>query len=396
MDVAYEYSDRIPSDPLLTGGNTLDIGLFDPLQNFRGWSGSHKLQFTISEKWATPAYVAGPIEAGTWQVLLGPYKVGPNGCDYEVSITFSDDPGVVPPGGPTRVDALRAALAAPAEAGWLRGDLHCHTLYSDGDSWPADILAEAVTRGLDFLGVTDHNQTGHQADYLSVTGEGLPLILRGSEVTTYGGHWNTWGTDLWRDFRIPTTEAVDVAMHAAAAGGAVVSVNHPKPHGPAWEYPDATGFHTVEVWNGLWEEHNDFSLEWWDSLLRNGRRVLAVGGSDTHHLKGTPHDHLGQPTTWARAERSVSSVLHALRQGHTFISRDVDGPELYLSRERVHVVGARGLTLCLLSANGIESMRKIPSDDESLPTPMGRGYVRAELRGASDEMLALSNPVFTM
>jgi len=395
ITIAYDYSDRIPSDPLVLGGNTLDIGLFDSRGAYRGWSGSHKLQFTVSDTWATPAYVAGPVHAGTWRLLLGPYKVGPHGCEYEVSITFSDDPGEPPPGGPTRINVPPASLDPPAEEGWLRGDLHCHTVYSDGDSWPADMLAEAVTRGLDFLGVTDHNQTGHQADYLSITGQALPLILPGIEVTTYGGHWNAWGTDRWWDFLTPTTEAVDSAMHAAIASGAVVSVNHPKPHGPGWEYSNATGFHTVEVWNGHWHEHNDVSLHWWDTLLRQGRRVFAVGGSDTHHLKGTPHDRLGHPTTWAQADRALPSVLAALREGRTFISRDVDGPQLYLSRERLRVVGASGATLLVLSANGIESTRTIRSDDETLRVHTGARYLRAELRDPRNEMLALTNAVFT-
>ena len=51
LHIQYEYSERIPSDPLLSGGNTLDIGLFDPRgiapssPGFRGWSGSEKLEF---------------------------------------------------------------------------------------------------------------------------------------------------------------------------------------------------------------------------------------------------------------------------------------------------------------------------------------------------------------
>src|SRR5690349_7605535 len=74
LHVEYSYSDRIASDPRLLEGNTLDIGLFDPI-GFRGWSGSHKDAFTLCEEWATPPYLAGPVVPGTWKVLLGPYKV---------------------------------------------------------------------------------------------------------------------------------------------------------------------------------------------------------------------------------------------------------------------------------------------------------------------------------
>ena len=146
MHVAYDYSERIASDPQLLGGNTLDIGIFDARgmgassPGFRGWSGSHKPDFTIAENWATPPYLAGPIQTGTWHVLLGPYKVGPHGCNYEVAITFSEDPGQ-PERHPMQVSATRGSPTR-AERGWLRGDLHCHTLFSDGDSWPADMLAD--------------------------------------------------------------------------------------------------------------------------------------------------------------------------------------------------------------------------------------------------------------
>src|SRR4051812_28049455 len=78
LHVRYGYSERIASDPLLGGGNTLDIGLFDPRgiapssSGFRGWSGSEKLDFWLAETWATPPYLAGPVSRGTWHVLLGP------------------------------------------------------------------------------------------------------------------------------------------------------------------------------------------------------------------------------------------------------------------------------------------------------------------------------------
>jgi hypothetical protein len=392
LHLEYDYSDRIHSDPRLQGGNTLDIGLFDP-RDFRGWSGSHKLAFTVAETWATPAYVLGPIPQGVWRILLGPYKVGPRGCEYDVRITFSAECGDPPFTEPWQVVAQRpAGLVAAAEPGWLRGDLHCHTLYSDGDSWPADMLSQAVERGLDFLGVTDHNQTGHQAAYARVEGAHLPLILPGIEVTTYGGHWNAWGTDQWWDFLHPTEAATSAAMQAAAASGAVVSVNHPKPFGPPWRYPNAAGFHAVEVWNGSWPEANAVSLAWWDSLLRAGRRIVAVGGSDTHHLKRAG-DRPGRPTTWVYVgeDRSVSGVLSALKAGRVFVSRDVDGPQLFLWTDRLRVVGASGATLSLIGDHGVERSTTVASDDWTTSVTMESPYLRAELRDASGEMLALSN-----
>jgi len=402
LHVAYDYSERIHSDPRLRNGNTLDIGLFDvrgiapSSAGFRGWSGSHKLEFSLSKAWATPPYIPGAILPGTWHVLLGPYKVSQRGCEYEVSITFLDDPGRAREVEPLEVLASRPTLQS-SEEGWLRGDLHCHTVYSDGDSWPAEMLAEAMRWGLDFLGVTDHNQTQHQPAYARCTGTDLPIVLPGIEVTTYGGHWNAWGTDTWWDFREPTDEATARAMQSAAAGGALVSVNHPKPFGPPWEYLNAVGFHAVEVWNGGWREHNDVALAWWDSLLRAGRHVVALGGSDTHHLKrAEPADKLGRPTTWVHVgkRRTPEVVLAALRLGHVFISRDVNGPQVYLSRDNVRVLDGQGATLTLVSPRGIESTVTVPTEGWTTRINVSERYVRAQL-AEGDEMLAITNPVWS-
>jgi hypothetical protein len=412
--VAYDYSERIAADPQLLGGNTLDIGMFDPRgiapssPGFRGWSGSHKLDFTIAENWATPPYLGGPIQPGTWHVLLGPYKVGPHGCDYEVSIAFSQVPGQ-PDLRPLRIDAKAPKTLKPAAVdGWLRGDLHCHTLFSDGDSWPADMLADAVSRGLDFLGITDHNQTAHHHEYRQVEGAHLPILLPGIEVTTYAGHWNAWGTDTWWEFREPTEAATSLAMQAAAASGALVSVNHPKPFGPPWEYPSAVGYHAIEVWNGDWQRQNDVSLGWWEQQLRAGRRIVALGGSDTHNLKAPDADarqgrHLGRPTTWVDAgdDPSTAGVLAALRAGRAFISRDVDGPQIYLRRLgdgfSLRVVDGRQAELQLISDRGVKTTISVPTSDwsEVFRMPQAANYVRAQLMDQQQEVLALSNAIFT-
>jgi hypothetical protein len=45
-----------------------------------------------------------------------------------------------------------------ASAGhWYKGDLHSHSLYSDGDSPVADVVASVEAKGLDFFALTDHD-----------------------------------------------------------------------------------------------------------------------------------------------------------------------------------------------------------------------------------------------
>jgi hypothetical protein len=414
IHVRYRYNDRIDSDPAITGGNTLDIGLFDERgiasgsPGFRGWSGSDKTELTIDESWATPPYSPGPIGAGTWHLLLGPYKVGPRGCDWSVDIWF--DPGIAPqPRNIVAPDRVTCEKLPAARGGWIRGDLHCHTLYSDGDSWPLEILQAAAAADLEFLGVTDHNTVRHQEAY-GLGGDGFPLVIPGVEVTTYGGHWNAWGTDRWWEFREPDARAVETTMREAAAAGALVCVNHPKPLGPPWEYPDARGFNAVEVWNGPWVRLNSISLAFWEDLLGRGERVAALGGSDTHNLKTPDPDpryspRLGAPTTWVEAgERpTVASILAALGEGRSFVSASPRGPQLYLEadparsgRVRVEARDAEGCALLLLSERGV--IHAVAVDDArcdaSVAAPRGSRYVRAQVVDARGDVRAITNPVW--
>ena len=54
-------------------GTVLDLGCFDPA-GFRGWSGGARDSFTVAEPGATPGYLAGPVTAGLWQVVIGLHR----------------------------------------------------------------------------------------------------------------------------------------------------------------------------------------------------------------------------------------------------------------------------------------------------------------------------------
>jgi hypothetical protein len=422
------YNDRISSDPTLAGGNTLDLGLFDEHgtdgggPGFRGWSGSELLALTVGETWATPPYRPGPLGTGTWHVLLGPYKIGPRGLDWTIDLWFNPNlpqaPTPSPPPEatgrhPLKPDGLTPpeAKPAPPPPGWVRADLHCHTRHSDGDSWPLEVLAAAAAAGLDVLGITDHNAA---IPHVPPPPEsGLPLLIPGVEVTTYGGHWNAWGAAVppgapnWFDFRDPTPSGVQAAMEMALARGAFVSVNHPKPFGPPWMFPEVVGHHAIEVWNGPWERLNATSLADWETRLRRGDRLVAVGGSDTHRLRTDPGEplrppRLGEPTTWIYVGEAltVEAVLAALRVGRCFLSASPAGPQVYLAEENgeigLRVVGAPGAATLLLTERGCVAAHAVERADQRWPvaSPDGCAYVRAQVVAGDGTMLALTNPIW--
>ncbi|MBC7810731.1 MAG: PHP domain-containing protein [Burkholderiales bacterium] len=341
LDVRYDYSDKIGSDPHLTGGNTVDIGLFDHRgvdflnAGFRGWTGSARSEFFITGTNATPGYLRGPLTAGRWYVCLGFYKVGPNGCDFRVTVrfTFGDEQTVEMPA-LLALDTPQKPYPASAD-GWYKGELHCHSVNSDGDSTAQDVIIQAQALGLDFLAITDHNNLTHLADLARLVGEGFPnlMLIPGCEVTTYRGHWNVWGLEEWVDFRIVSHNDMRRAINFAVERDYLTSCNHPRDYGPMWEYDDVEGYHCVEVWNGPWRLFNEQSLAFWEKRLREGKQLVAVGGSDMHRLKSAHHAHIATPTMWiyCSGEPSASGILAGLRAGHAFISDAPDGPQIYLS-----------------------------------------------------------------
>jgi predicted metal-dependent phosphoesterase TrpH len=425
IDVTYRYDSAIGSDPQLTGGNTLDIGVFDPRgaqfmsEGFRGWSGSARQGFYIADDSATPGYLPGPIQSGVWHICLGLYKVAEQGCDYQVEIIL------------TRVERSRISTfptllplhAAPRndirnDAGWYKGELHCHTVNSDGDSQPEDIIHAAEALGLDFLAITDHNvQTQQIAMRQSNT---RLMLIPGLEVTTYKGHWNIRGDGGWVDFRILDEDHMRQAVETAVDRGYLVSCNHPRLYGPEWVYPNIIGFHAIEVWNGPWELFNSIALAYWESKIRDGGRYVAVGGSDAHFLKRDHVATLGTPTTWiyCPGDPSPAALLQGLRSGHAFMSASPIGPELYLQSGDaimgdtishiddtpltfdLQAVNARGSILELIDDAGKTIEFQIENDQwrQSVQIDVSKlRYIRAQLvedNHSSRAVTALTNPIY--
>ncbi|MFZ1753091.1 MAG: CehA/McbA family metallohydrolase, partial [Caldilineaceae bacterium] len=218
---------------------------------------------------------------------------------------------------------------------WLRGDLQCHTFHSDAKGSPRQLLDKAKALGLDFLAVTDHNNTSHHRA-LAALDDGSLLLIPGQEVTTYYGHMNVWGTGQWCDFRCRTPDDIRAIIQLAHKHGGFCSINHPKQGGPAWEYGFDLPVDALEVWQGPWPYRNTESLALWDRLLAQGWRIPVVGGSDYHcpAREETNFLRLGQPTTWVRVtEHSVAGVLAGIRKGWVSISASPDGPRLEMRAE---------------------------------------------------------------
>jgi len=463
IHVSYGFSEPVTA-PFGNGpGNVVDIGIFDSRgydfldpSGFRGWSGSSKPEFFLACDDATSGYIRGPLFPGEWNVILGVDRVEPNGARYEVAVTVetrSEAPSLSPlprtgEGLGVRDPATQqSALDTQHSRRWLKGDLHCHTIHSDGLNSVEEIVRNAIDLGLDFLAVTDHNTNTHHEELNRLSH--LPItLIPGEEVTTYWGHANMWGLREWIDFRCADEDSIQAVRKYVLRKGGLISVNHPKSVGPPWLFRGWDGYPAIEVWQAPWRFHNWESLERWDALLRKGERVVAVGGSDTHSIPPAEprHPHgLANPTTWvyARASRPArpealvgraepprpgQAILDAIRAGHVYLTDAPNDTQLILTadtgdgrfetlmgdtisppkdgrpvRFRIEVRGGMDRRLWLI-ADGIpidiRPLDKVESThDLSLDISRHR-YLRAELRGPrgrperGEVVWAMTNPIW--
>ncbi|MES9541817.1 CehA/McbA family metallohydrolase [Actinomadura sp. NPDC000600] len=320
-------------------GGVIDLGCHGP-DGFRGWSGGARRRFTIAADRATPGYLPGELEPGVWHVWLGLHRIPPDGVPYEVTVTTSgsipDRPDHPAPPRPERPP--RRELPAPHGMRWLAGDLHSHTVHSDGTLTVPELACLAASRGLDFLAVTDHNTVSHHPELPAAGAHAGILLLPGQEVTTDLGHANVFGGTGWIDFRRPSA---DWAATAAARGG-LMSVNHPLSGDCAWRRPLPAGHRPrfAEIWHSSWWDRRwGAPLAWADVWRPEG--VVPLGGSDFHDP--AQEKTLGEPVTWVLAEGE--DVMGGLAAGRTSVSAGPDAPVLLRLGDELAAIGADGTVL---------------------------------------------------
>ena len=402
------------------GANVVDLGLFEPgpleigTPAFRGWSGGAASEITVGTSAATPGYWPGPLPEGEWHVALGLYKVGPAGVDVTVTVETSavPDPGPTPTLAPRPTGPLRAGPA------WFSGGIHLHTRHSDGQLETAEVCRRAREAGLDFVVITDHNNTTHQLDAVDVPGL---LRIVGEEVTTPGGHASVLGIGGWRDqvdFRLLAgDERIRDLVRAAHDRGALFVINHPRADclGCRWEHFVSPGV-AMEI-SGATAVEQGAALGLWDSLLQMGRHTVGLGSSDWHR----PDHPIGMASVrvWA-AELSERAILDAMRAGRVVVMADgaTPPPELVVrsgaaqarvgdslritrgAAVRVEVAVPASVTRgrvdlvqdsvvvdsAVIAAGGapIRFERTITKD----------GYLRVHVHGADGAPIAVTNPVF--
>jgi hypothetical protein len=84
--------------------------------------------------------------------------------------------------------SMFVVLAQPAPR-WWKGNLHTHTLWSDGDDFPEMVVDWYKTRGYDFLALSDHNILQEGPAWLIATNGTRPRAALPKYLRRFGSNW---------------------------------------------------------------------------------------------------------------------------------------------------------------------------------------------------------------
>ncbi|HEY4609618.1 MAG TPA: PHP domain-containing protein [Ilumatobacteraceae bacterium] len=171
-------------------------------------------------------------------------------------------------------------LAEPLPAGWVRVDMHSHTMWSGDSTTTADEISAAVAAsGIDVLCITDHNAIKGALELVDL----LPCrVIVGEELRTNAGEI----IGLFLAERIPVGLQPDDAARAIRTQGGIVYIPHPYDpmrrnlNEPALEALVEAGLvDSIEVINAKTSLR---SLNERAAAMASDRDLAAGAGSDAH------------------------------------------------------------------------------------------------------------------
>jgi hypothetical protein len=308
-----------------------------------------------------------------------------------------------------------ASLAQEArELRWYKGNTHTHTVNSDGDSTPDEVVRWYREHGYQFLVLTDHNYLTSVEGLNAIHGAlDKFIVIPGEEVTSRSDdkpvHVN--GLALREQVAPPAPGTVfDMLQRSvdgirAAAG--VPHVNHPN-FGWAITADDLARLERTRLFeifnghpqvNGLGGGGAPSLEEMWDRVLSSGKLMFGLAVDDAHYFK-RPGDPAvpgpGRGWVYVRAPQLEGrTIVEALERGEFYASTGVELAD-YRASEREVVVDVRATAWSKYRIQFIGRDGRV-LDEQTSPKATyvirgGEGYVRARVI-ESNGGLAWTQPI---
>ncbi len=251
---------------------------------------------------------------------------------------------------------------------FFKGNLHSHSVYSDGAYTVEQLKEEYKKHGYSVVAFTDHehlidNSRLNDSEFLTITScevaiKEFETISTLKKFDMRVCHLNFYALDPHNTLtpcyssvydhyvseqvkplisydkeykREYSAKGINDIINTANSQGFLVSYNH-----PTWSLENATDYlayenlFAVEVYNhacclgGRLDDEHAF-----DDMLRSGKKVFCLAGDDNHNLNGFDGEVCESFGGWVQinAERlDYTAIMQALKNGDFYAST---GPEIY-------------------------------------------------------------------
>ena len=246
----------------------------------------------------------------------------------------------------------------------FKGNMHCHSTFSDGKMTPEELKAYYKGNGYSFLAITDHEHINNNSylddeDFITITSCELAIkeIPEQSTLKNYcmkvchlnlyakkqDNDYNACYDEIYDHFsaverrasfkrpkedfgRVYGKDGINRIIKTANENGFFVVYNHPR-----WslenyrEYSGYEGLWGVEIYNtacnnsGLYE----YNINVVDDMLRDGKRVYCSSGDDNHNIYS---DSFGTFVMVNADSLTYDNIIASLLNGNFYTST---GPEIY-------------------------------------------------------------------
>ncbi len=234
-------------------------------------------------------------------------------------------------------------------------NLHTHTVYSDGNGLPHDVVDLYHELNYDILAITDHDEVTYPWAFSTVNEnwedrdpETLGMLdVLGNELTVTRNEWFPDTVSLFTDYKYQQPDSLErnpQAFHNTldeldAIDTSMMFIAHP---GREWktygDYPDGE-MYSMSWWTELFETYPKESLigievfnrddrypddrGLWDAILTESmpeRPVWGLGNDDYHGDDLSRGIHMSYTTQLMDEPFSDEGLKHALANGHFFTS----------------------------------------------------------------------------
>lgn len=270
------------------------------------------------------------------------------------------------------------------KANAYKGQLHCHTINSDGSQMPSAVLSAYKNAGYNFVAITDHNITTPDPKVDDI------LFINGMEITINSTHLIALNVTS-----IPPAENIQTIINQTKEKGGLIWLAHPNlifniNYANIEKISDYNG---IEVYNHITSmlQGSPYAEDKWDNELTNSnQKITAIAVDDCHNIDD-PQLFNGAWVTVFANSLSKDEILSNLRNGNFYSSQNPIINSIKVDGTTIKVGLSQTSNITWIGAGGSILQESVFKTEDYYSVQGNEKYVRIRVENSG---YAWTNPIY--